>query len=141
MVCENEPLATVAKKRKVISDIANFRNKYNVWYNRFKHTNSVFAVGYVFDVPSNFSVLHMVPEHLQPTDDNVILRDKQMLQSIKTDYSLTIGEQVSHVQNKSFLTAYQNIDDVGRTLASLERFWQPIRAAQHKALFGEAPPN
>jgi len=140
LACQEEPNHTVLAKRKVISEIVKFRNKYEAWYNKFKHTYSVLPFEYVFDVPGGLSVLHRIPDHLNWSDQKVTFREDRLLGSIVTDESVFLGTRVSHMQTDSFLTAYQNLDDVAQILALLEQFWQTVRAAQHKSLFGAEPP-
>jgi len=56
LACHDEPLDTVEKKYNIIKKIVDFRNKYGIWYNKFKHTNSVLAFGALFDVPRALSL-------------------------------------------------------------------------------------
>ena len=135
LACSDEPTSTIANKRKTVSEIRKFRRKYQTWYNRFKHTNSVFAFAAIFDVPGVLSAVHKIPDHLSQKHDMVTFKDEKIFASIVTD------EGLSHVQTDSFLTAYQNLNDVYLMLALLERFWQPVRRIQHKRLFGEELPS
>lgn len=136
-----DPTNLLLHKRQVVSEIVRFRTNYELWYNKFKHTNSVLAFEGLFDVPGSFSMLHRIPDHIKASDAKVTFKDEKLLASIVTDMSIMLGVRVSHLRSDSFLTAFQNLDDPSRVLGLLETFWQQIRRTQHKSLFGKEPPN
>jgi len=135
LACQDEPLDTVRKKRNVIRKIVEFRNKYEIWYNKFKHTSSVLAFEALFDVPGTLPLLHRIPDHLKWSDDIVTFKEEEIFKSIKTNESEVLRTKVSQLQTDSMLTAYQNLDDVWEILKLMKDFWQPIKDRQHKTLF------
>jgi hypothetical protein len=140
LACKDQPVPAKVHNARVISNIIEFRRKYYVWYNKFKHTNSVFAVSAIFDAPGSLSQLHRIPDALKWSDDQVVFPDRNVFKRMTKSQSLILRTEVTQLNTESFLTAYQNLDDVVVVLESLERFWQPIRAKQHWALFGEEIP-
>ncbi|MCP8323936.1 MAG: hypothetical protein L6N96_07165 [Candidatus Methylarchaceae archaeon HK02M2] len=135
LACQDESLGALGFKRNVIKKIVEFREKYGIWYNKFKHTNSVWAFKGLFNVPGILSILHRIPDHLKWSNKKVTFKDEPIFESITKDESAVLGIRVSHLQIDSFLTAYQNLDDVAVILGLLEDFWQPIKEKQHNALF------
>jgi len=135
------PKVSEKNRKAVITHIIDFRKKYLAWYNKFKHTNSILSFEAIFDKPPPMSFLHRIPDHLNYNNEKVTFKDKLSLKSFKTDKSKFLKKNVSHLNTNSFLTAFQNIDDIPIILESLNGFWQPIRAIQHKSLFGKDLPK
>ncbi len=129
------PRREVEEQQKSISQVIAFRSSYGRWYQKFKHTNSILAFGFVFDVPGLLSVVHSIPEHLSLEDGAVELKDHLSLSAIDRT------GKYHKVRSDSFLTPYQFQQETLSTLDLIINVWKPIRATQHRMLFGEDLPE
>lgn len=129
------PRKEVEKQQKIISILAAFRDKYDRWYQKFKHTNSVVNISLVFDVPGEYSVVHTIPQYLKFTNNEVKLKDRLTLKAIDR------SGKFHKLHSDSYLTPYQFQDEIMKTLDLIIEIWILVRHTQHRALFQEEIPK
>ena len=127
----------ISERLRNLLVLKRFREDNKTWYNKFKHSNSVLPVSLIFDAPGTYSALHMLPDDVNWRDAKIVLRDKMSLSTFVKKYSNVLSDEVAIFRTESMFGALESLDDVGSVLDCLNGFWQPIRAAQHKLIFGQ----
>jgi hypothetical protein len=137
LACAGRPSSVISEARRNLLILKRFSEKNRPWYNKFKHSNSIIPVSAIFDVPGSYSALHMLPGSITWKDSRVVLRDVMSVSIFKKRYSEVLMDEVALLRTESIFGALESLDDVGGVLDCLNIFWQPIRAAQHKLIFGQ----
>ena len=136
LACRDQSSAIISERYRNALILRRFREDNKTWYNKFKHSNCVMPVSLVFDAPGTYSALHMLPDDVTWRDSKIILRDKMSLSTFVKKYSNVLSYDVAIFRTESVFGALESLDEVGGVLDCLNGFWQPIREAQHKLLFG-----
>jgi len=135
--CKSQPSTVVSQRNVGLLTLRTYWNDNKTWYNKFKHSNCVIPISAVFDVPGTYSALYKLPDEVSWKDPKVVLHDRLNPSTFGKRYSEALNDEVATLRTESLFGALESLDDAGTVLDQLNVFWQPIRAAQHRALFGE----
>ncbi|MCS4537883.1 MAG: hypothetical protein HYY67_03370 [Thaumarchaeota archaeon] len=127
----------VSEKRAIIETFLTFWEANDSWYNKFKHTNSVFGIYFAFDVPGLTSLAYRIPDSLRHSDKDIIHPDRLLEKELRSVRSLELGTEVAQIRTESLFTPYQFMDDMIGVLDLIEKIWKPLKTEQHKRVFGE----
>jgi hypothetical protein len=137
LACRNQPSQVASERLKTIHSLRRFRLDNEIWYNKFKHSNCLLPTSALFDSPGRYSVFHMLPREVRFTDKEVVLREELTPSAFIKRFSSVLNQEVDQIRTESLFSPLQFLDDAGGVLDLLNLFWQPIKAAQHKKLFGQ----
>jgi len=137
LACENLSPDIASNRHKDLMILKRFADENNDWYNKLKHTNCLVPISMEFDVPGEYSALHMLPQNINWKDPMVVLRDRFSPSVFREGFSRVLDDKVSQIRSESVFGALEYLDNVGEALDCLNTIWQPIRAIQHKKIFGQ----
>ena len=121
--------------RNKLKRLSDFRNRFNRWYNKYKHAHATVPViveGTIVRQPFKWHIMHRVPDYLTRFDSQVVIKEQVPPPHLESGNLPTI-------ENESFLSAMELVNDVGSVGQSVLNIWQAVRKTQHLKMFGKTP--
>ena len=115
--------------------LSDFRNRFDRWYNKYKHTHATVPImveGTTAGQSFKWHLIHRVPDYLTRFDGQVEIKEQVLPPRLELGNLPTI-------ENESFLSAMELVNDVGSVGQSVLNIWQAVRKTQHLKMFGKTP--